>query len=178
MKPAALLALLAGYVFARAALGALVNPPFNGPDEAGHVEYVRTLVETGGQRVTGVEARQPPLYYSMAALLWMATEGDTLSARLFTVRLLSAAAGVVTLGLTWQAARLIWPGRALLAVAAGAMATLAPGHLFLLASVNNDPLAATWASLTVLAALRLALGPSSGRWWWIWGLAAGGALGS
>ena len=49
-----LLVLLAAYVFARAALGATVNPPLIGPDEGGHLEYVGSLVASAGRRVTGV----------------------------------------------------------------------------------------------------------------------------
>lgn len=158
---AAPLLLLAGYVFTRAALGAAVNPPFNGPDESGHVEYVHALAQGAGGRVTGVEARQPPLYYLLAAVPWRATEGAALPARLFAVRLLSAAAGVGTLSLVWGAASLVWPHRPLLAALAAAFALLAPGHLFLLSSVSNDPPAEALTSLAVLAALRLSLTPSA-----------------
>jgi hypothetical protein len=173
--PPALL-LLAGYVFLRAALGALLNPPFNGPDEAGHVEYVRSFVESGGRHVTGVEVRQFPTYYALAALPWLATSHLALAERLFALRLLSAAAGVATTVAVALAAHLLWPHRPLLALAAASVAALAPGHLYLLASVSNDPLAAAFASLSVLAALRLGLPVADaqggrwqrGRWWLAW----------
>ncbi|MBI3970106.1 MAG: hypothetical protein HY332_02350 [Chloroflexi bacterium] len=181
------LLLLAAYVICRAALGALVNPPYNGPDEAGHVEHVRSLIESGGARITGVEARQPPMFYRLAAGLWLATEGAAVPARLFALRLLSGAAGVILLGAAWAAARRLWPGRPWLAAASGTIAVLAPGHLYLLASVSNDPLAAALSALFVLGILHLALdrvegddGPAGAaqrthrrRMWWAITLGAG-----
>ncbi|HEX2033402.1 MAG TPA: hypothetical protein VHS99_04390 [Chloroflexota bacterium] len=168
--------LLAGYLLARAALGALVNPPFNGPDEYGHWEYVRSLVETGGQQISGVEARQPPVYYALAAVPWLATQDAPLTARLFWLRLLSAGAGLAVLATVYLAARWLWPGRPLLAVLAAGIATLAPGHLYLLASVSNDPLAEAMAGVSLLAALRLSAPGATGRWWGLWLLSAGVAL--
>jgi hypothetical protein len=147
--------LLAGYLLARVVFGALLNPPLNGPDEAGHLQYVRTLVETGGRHVTGVESRQPPTYYLLAALLWQTAQERGPTTQLFFIRLLNTLCGLLTLIAAWSAARLVWPARPALAIAVAAAATLAPGHLFLLASANNDPLAAAFAAVAVLAALHL-----------------------
>ena len=157
-----LLALLVGYLVLRGALGALLNPPFNGPDEGGHWEYLESWTASGGRAVTGVERLQPPLYYALAALPFRLTEGAPVGERLFTVRLLSVAAGVVTAGATWLSARWLWPRRPLLALLAAGVAVLAPGHLFLLASVNNDPLATALASVAGLAAVRLWLSRGAG----------------
>ena len=168
---------LAGYLLARAALGALVNPPFNGPDEGGHWEYIETWLATGGRGVTGVERLQPPTYYAVAALPFRLTDGQPIADRLFAVRLLSALAGLVTAGATWLAARKLWPERPLLAVTAAAVATLAPGNLFLLASVNNDPLATALASVAVLAALSFWLTPDR-RWLALWLAASVLAIGT
>ena len=76
---------LAGYLLARAALGALVNPPFNGPDEGGHWEYIETWLASGGRGVTGVERLQPPTYYAVAALPFRLTDGQPIADRLFAV---------------------------------------------------------------------------------------------
>ncbi len=160
-----------GYVVLRAAVGALLNPAYNGPDESGHVEYVRTLIESGGRNITGVEARQPATYYVLAAVPWQLTAGQPDVARLFWTRLVSALAGAATLALTWQAARVCWPERRVLAALA-AVALLAPGHFFLLASVSNDPPAAALASLGVLAAVRLWVDTRPApRWWLVWAAA-------
>ena len=149
-----------GYLLVRAALGAALNPPLNGPDESAHVEYVRSLALHGLRGVTGVEARQPPLFYALAAIPWQLATGQPEHTRAFVVRLLSAICGVGTLALTWRIAVTIWPGHQLRAALA-AMLTLAPGHLFVLASVNNDPLASALSALVVLAALKLCLAPAS-----------------
>ncbi len=169
MRPssAPLFLVLAGYLLARAALGALVNPAFNGPDEGGHWEYIESWLASGGRAVTGVERLQPPTYYALAALPFRLTEGQPVVDRLFAVRLVSALAGLGTAAATWTAARKVWPARPLLAVLATTVATLAPGNLFLLASVNNDPLATALASTAVLAALCLWLAPAP-RWLLLW----------
>jgi hypothetical protein len=163
VRPALVLAFLLAYVVLRGALGALLNPPFNGPDEGGHWEYLESWTAGGGRAVTGVERSQPPLYYALASLPFRLTEGAPVGERLFTVRLLSVAAGVVTAGATWLSARWLWPGHPLLALLAAGVAVLAPGHLFLLASVNNDPLATALASVAGVAAVRLWLSPGVGK---------------
>jgi hypothetical protein len=88
------------------------------------------------------------------------------------MRLLSAASALVTLGAVWGAARFLWPGRPLLAVAAGAAALLAPGSLYVLASMGNDPLAVGLASVALLAGLHLCAEARPGRVWWVWWLVA------
>jgi hypothetical protein len=167
--------IFAGYLLTRSALGGLVNPPFNGPDEGGHWEYVETFTASGGRAVSGVERQQPATYYALASLPFRATEGAPIAERLFVVRLLSAAAGLVTAGATWWAARRLWPGRPLLGVIAVVAVSLAPGHLFLLASVNNDPLAEALASIAVLVALHLRR-PAAPIWWALWLVVSAGAV--
>jgi hypothetical protein len=170
--------LLAAYLICRAALGAALNPLENGPDEAAHLEYVRAVADSPLARATGVEARQLPTYYWLAAIVWRATDGWTEAARVFAVRIVSGVCGAVTLAATWSAARAMWPGRRAPAAIAASLA-LAPGHLFLLASVNNDPLATAAGSLSFLAAVRLALGgarASVARGWALWLLASVAAL--
>ena len=117
MKAPAPLILLGGYLLARAILGALLNPPLNGPDEGGHLEHLRTLVETGGRHVTGVESRQPPTYYLLAAVPWLAAQGAGSGTQLLLVRLIGGLCGLVTLGAAWAAAALVWPGRTARAIA-------------------------------------------------------------
>ena len=173
MRPRLLLGLLAAYLLFRAALGAALNPLYNGPDEFGHVEYVAAVAE--GRPASGVETRQLPTYYLLAALPWRLSEGGTPLERSFPVRLVSALAGAVTLMATWGAARQVWPAdpaRAPLSV----LWLLAPGHLFLLASVTNDSLAAAAAALAFLAAVRVWRDPGGRSRWLVWGLAAAVAL--
>ena len=162
------LLLLGGYLVARATLGALLNPPLNGPDEAGHVQYLRTLLETGGRHISGVEARQPPTYYLLAALPWLAVQGAGAVTQLFFVRLLGGLCGLATLVAAWTAATTLWPRRPSLALATAAVATLAPGYLFLLASANNDPLAVAFASLALVAAIHLWRSAAARCWLVVW----------
>lgn len=149
--------MLVGYVLVRATLGALVNPLFNGPDEWGHWEYIASWSASGGRYVTGVEAQQPAAYYALASIPYRITAGAADPERVFLVRLFSAGAGLVTCVAVWMAARWVWPGRSRLAFVAATVAILAPGHLFLLSSANNDPLAEALTSIALLAAVRLSL---------------------
>jgi len=159
---------LAGYLVARVVLGAMLNPPLNGPDEGGHVEYVRTLIESGGRHVSGVEARQPATYYLLAAVPWQAAADTAPNTQLFWTRLLGCIGGLMTLAAAWAAARVVWPGAPGHSLAVAAVAALAPGYLYLLASVNNDPLAVGLASVAVLAGLRLWRGETPWRWIVVW----------
>ncbi|HEU5314898.1 MAG TPA: hypothetical protein VFX49_02225, partial [Chloroflexota bacterium] len=178
MRRSRALLLLAAYLICRAALGAALNPLDNGPDEAAHVEYVRAIAHDPTARATGVESRQLPTYYLLAAIPWRLTDGASEPTRIFAVRLLSALCGAATLALIWLAALVLWPGRMAPAATAAGMA-LAPGHLFLLGSVSNDPLATTLASGSFLAALQLWVGgpgPARSRWSAAWMLMSAGAL--
>lgn len=188
-RAALCVAFLAAYILLRAMLGALINPAYNGPDESGHVEYVRSLAERGGIEGTGVESRQPPTYYLIASLIWRATDGQPVTVQIVATRLFSAVAGMVTLVLAWFTARLVWPGRPALALAAAAV-ILAPGHLYLLSSVNNEPLAVLFSSTAVVATMRLwrisdakirgSLYADHGdwRWWLIWIAASTASVGT
>ena len=139
-------------------LGAALNPLYNGPDESGHVEYVRTLAEAGLRGVTGPEARQLPAYYALATIPWRLTAHQPEAVRVFAVRLLSTAAGVATLWLSWVTARRLWPEERALAFLAACL-SLAPGVLFVLSSAGNDPLATALAGASMLAATRIWLDP-------------------
>jgi hypothetical protein len=167
LRRSAPLALLAAYLFCRAALGAALNPLYNGPDEGAHVEYVTTVAQ--GRPATGAEARQLPTYYALAAVPWRLTEGGTAVERSYAVRLLSAAAGVVTLLGTWWAARKVWPSDVWRPVLS-ALWLLAPGHLFLLASVSNDPLVSALSTLSFLAALHIWQVPAERIRWAMWAM--------
>jgi hypothetical protein len=133
------------------------------------VEYVRTLVEHPDEAVRGAEAHQPPVYYVLASVPWRLAPAES---ALFWTRLLSGLAGTLTLALTWRIARRVWPQQPVVALTA-AIATLAPGHLSLLASVNNDPLAAALCSLATLAAVEVWLSAGRSRSWWLGYVLAG-----
>lgn len=63
---------------------AVVNPPFEAPDEDHHVAYAHRLASGGGLPVLdparpdalAQEATQPPLYYALTGLVWRALESS------------------------------------------------------------------------------------------------------
>ena len=194
------LVLLIAYLLIRGSLGAVINAPGIGPDERGHVQYIQTFIgrsasETGEAgsdgglaNVTGVEARQPVLAYLPASALWMLAGGPgdpvanevaptALAGPILAVRLLSVAWSGVTAWITWRFALILWPGQPGMALLGTLVATTAPGYLFVMASISNDPMATTTITLALLAAARVIQGvasvPAPGRYpltplaWWI-----------
>lgn len=194
------LVVLIAYLLIRGSLGAVINAPGIGPDERGHVQYIQTFIgrsasETGEAgsdgglaNVTGVEARQPVLAYLPASALWMLTGGPensvanevaptALAGPILAVRLLSVAWSGVTAWITWRFALILWPGQPGMALLGTLLATSAPGYLFVMASISNDPMATTTITLALLATARVIQGvtsvPAPGRYpltplaWWV-----------
>jgi 4-amino-4-deoxy-L-arabinose transferase-like glycosyltransferase len=180
-----LTAVLAAY-FAVGAQYAALTPPWQVPDEPAHYNYIRHIAETGGLPVLmpgdydqahisqltaegfpphllvdslRYEGHQPPLYYLLAAPIYLATGGALLPLRLFSLAL---GAGVVVF--TFLIARGLFPAHPpLLALTAAGLVAFIPQHLAMLAGVNNDSL----AELTLAATLWVALagGTRRGQWW-------------
>ena len=196
------LVLLIAYLLIRGSLGAVINAPGIGPDERGHVQYIQTFIgrsasatgeagsEGGLANVTGVEARQPVLAYLPASALWMLAGGPenavanevaptALAGPILAVRLLSVAWSGVTAWIIWRFALILWPGQPGMALLGTLLATTAPGYLFVMASISNDPMATTTITLALLATARVIQGvapvsvPAQGRYpltplaWWI-----------
>ncbi|MSQ44445.1 MAG: hypothetical protein EXR45_09630 [Chloroflexi bacterium] len=194
------LAILIAYLLIRGSLGAVVNAPGIGPDERGHVQYIQTFTgrsasETGGvgregglANVTGVEARQPVLAYLPASGIWMLSGGPEnpianevapmdLAGPILAVRLLSVAWSGVTAWVIWRFALILWPSQPWMALLGTLMATSAPGYLFVMASISNDPMATATITLALLATARVIKGvpsvPVPSRYpltplaWWI-----------
>ena len=178
------LVVLIAYLLIRGSLGAVINAPGIGPDERGHVQYIQTFIgrsasETGEAgsdgglaNVTGVEARQPVLAYLPASALWMLTGGPensvanevaptALAGPILAVRLLSVAWSGVTAWITWRFALILWPGQPGMALLGTLLATSAPGYLFVMASISNDPMATTTITLALLATARVIQGVAS-----------------
>ena len=194
------LVLLIAYLLIRGSLGAVVNAPGIGPDERGHVQYIQTFIgrsasetgevgsEGGLANVTGVEARQPVLAYLPASALWMLAGGPgnavanevaptALAGPILAVRLLSVAWSGVTAWVIWRFALILWPSQPWMALLGTLVATTAPGYLFVMASISNDPMATTTITLALLATARVIKGVRSvqvpGRYpltplaWWM-----------
>lgn len=155
------LGLILAFVAMRGLLGALANPPFNGPDERGHFLEVATLLQLDVSDEERASQHQPRPYYFAAALAirlfgipvgpehldWQA---------LLPLRLASVLLGTLTTAVTYVTARYALRGDPLtptLALAAALVAGLAPIHQFTMASAANDPLAIALAAISTAAAV-------------------------
>ncbi len=157
-----LLGILVVYLFI-GALFALYTPPWQVPDEPAHYNYIRILAEERRLPVLEMgdfpagyletlkaqrfppempidpiryESHQPPLYYLLAAPLFVLTGGALVPLRLFSLVL---GAGVILLAYT--AVRGLFPRQPLLALGTAAFVAFLPQHVAMMAGVNNDSLA-------------------------------------
>ncbi len=148
---------------------ALLTPAWQAPDEPAHYNYIRQLAQTGrlprleagdydqayletltarrfppGLPVEPLEYQdyQPPLFYVLAAPIYLAFAGALLPLRLFSLAL---GAGVVVFA--YLAALRLAPARPLFAASAAAFLAFLPQFVAIMASVNNDSL-----SLLIIAA--------------------------
>ena len=166
------LGLILAFVATRGLLGALVNPPFNGPDERGHVLEIATVLQLDVSDEDRVSHRQPRPYYLAAALairlLGISIDPEHLDWQaLLPLRVASVLLGTLTTAITYVTARYALRGgpaaAPTLALAAALVAGLAPIHQFTMASAANDPLAIALAALSTAAAVVVARGWSRYR---------------
>jgi 4-amino-4-deoxy-L-arabinose transferase-like glycosyltransferase len=159
-------ALLAAILLIYLVLGvlfAVYTPRWQAPDEPAHYNYVRFLAENRrfpvlqmgdypheyleeikGRRFPPdlsidpirYEYHQPPLYYSLAAPVYLLGRGSLLALRLLSVAL---GAGVVILA--YATAWRIYPDWPALALAAAAFVAFLPQHLATVSQAGNDVLA-------------------------------------
>lgn len=168
---------------------AVVTPAWNNPDEPAHFNYVAQLAETGSlpvlqqgdwnnalqERLKSVgfrgatpqevaviryEAWQPPLYYLLGVIPYLAFAASGLSGQLLALRLFDAALGGLTLVVAHGVGRELFCRRASIPAGAGLAlavpATMAgvPMYTAMSASVTNDALANLVAVLLCLWMLR------------------------
>jgi len=159
----AILALILLLYLVLGVLFAAYTPRWQAPDEPAHYNYVRYLAENGrfpvlqmgdypheymeeikGRRFPPdlsidpirYEYHQPPLYYSLAAPVYVLAKGALLPLRLLSVAL---GAGVVLLA--YATGRRIFPGRPALGLASAAFVAFLPQHLATVSQAGNDVLA-------------------------------------
>ena len=156
------LGLILAFVATRGLLGALINPPFNGPDERGHVLEIATVLHLDVSDEDRVSHRQPRPYYLAAALairlLGISIDPEHLDWQaLLPLRVASVLLGTLTTAITYVTARYALRGgpaaAPTLALAAALVAGLAPIHQFTMASAANDPLAIVLAAVSMAAAV-------------------------
>lgn len=170
-------AILVAYLIV-AFLYVILTPPWQAPDEPAHYNYIAHIVHTGSLPVLQLgdydqtrlglllsfrfpddlsiaplryESYQPPLYYLSAAPIYLLTNGNLLTLRLYNVFL-----GAVTLLLLYRCLALVFPTKPLISVTAMAFAAMLPMHVAVTAALNNDVLAELLLMAALLALLHWA----------------------
>ncbi|MGB0384786.1 MAG: glycosyltransferase family 39 protein [Ardenticatenaceae bacterium] len=173
------------FTFVLASLFAWRTPRWQAPDEPAHYAYVQHVAETGRPPILVAqcyneayknalvssnfaeevdfrrfcyEAHQPPLFYYLAAPVYLLSGGSLLALRLFCA-LLGAGVVVAAWGIV-RAAGGDWS----LALATAGLVALVPQHLAIMASLNNDALTFLIVALTAWQIIRL-LRASDGAAW-------------
>jgi 4-amino-4-deoxy-L-arabinose transferase-like glycosyltransferase len=150
--------------------------PFDGanPDEPSHIDYIRLLWERRGfvQFQPGdtalFETHQPPLYYLLCVPVYALTGGNGLALRFVNIAL-----QLLTVLVSWRAARDLFPQRREVAVGAAGFVALLPTQAQLAGSVNNDGLTTLICALITWKALRVVQkGPNKQHTLWLGGLLA------
>lgn len=175
--------------FALGLLYATRTPVWQAPDEPAHYNYVRALVDYGAfpilqsgdydQRyleqikaakfppnmpidAIRYEAHQPPLYYLLAAPVYLIARAANFDSILL-LRYMNVALGVVLSALAFLIFTRVFPTQPTLQLAGvGIIATL-PMHLAMSAAINNDTLAEIVMATLLLVALARAQGELAKR---------------
>ncbi len=164
MTRAFLFLILCGYAIAAWGF-ATRTPPWQTPDEPAHYNYIRFIATTGRlpilqpgdydqnylSRIVSrgfppelsidplrYEFHQPPLYYLLMTPIFLLSRGNLLSLRLF-----SAALGLLQVLLAFAAVRWLFPEQHAWALGVAAVFAFLPQHVAMTSSVNNDALAET-----------------------------------
>ncbi len=167
-------------------LYAVKTPAWQVPDEPAHYNYVRFVAEGRGLPVLQsgdydqaylesikaarfppsmpidsirYEFWQPPLYYVLAAPIYLATGGSLLALRLFSVAL----GGFVVI-LAALIVRRLAPDSPALALGAAGFVAFVPQHVAMMAGAQNDSVAELLLALVVLQTLTLKLQSASLKW--------------
>ncbi len=176
----ALAIILLGYLLT-AGLYAWKTPRWQAPDEPAHYNYIVALAETGESPVLRagdypadyleeIKARkfppsmsvaplryefyQPPLFYTLGALVYRATGRWGPDIQFLALRLLSVLLGLLLLTVTYQIVRTLFPGDYVLALATTTFVGTLPMHTAMMAAINPDTLAELWIALTLWLLLR------------------------
>ncbi len=156
---------------------AALTPRWQVPDEPAHYNYIREIVETKSLPVLEeheylqdylgeltalkfppelsidplkYESWQPPLYYLLAAPIFLISNGGLLPLRLFSLLL---GAGVIVFACL--AGREAVPDRPLVAVTAAGFIAFIPQHIAMMAGINNDSLSELLIAVGLWLTLRI-----------------------
>ncbi|NDJ54494.1 MAG: DUF2142 domain-containing protein [Chloroflexi bacterium] len=161
--PIALTAVIVVLYSVIGSLYAINTPLWQAPDEPAHYAYVRQVAEGGccplmqpsdwdadalsaavsagfpaGTDLNAIsyQDHQPPLYYLVASLPYLATGGNPIA-----IRFLSVAFGAGTVIGVFLIGFRLFPRRPMIGVAAAIFVAFLPQHLAIMGSINNDSLA-------------------------------------
>lgn len=153
-------------------------PKWNAPDEPAHFNYVKHVATTGTLPVLQVgdydvreverrmaakfadglpvdwmryESHQPPLYYVLAAPVYLLAQGRPIAEQVVALRLLSTALGAVGLVVAYMLVCQIFPKDQLLCLAVPGIMAFVPMRVAMYAAVENDALAELVLTTVVLA---------------------------
>lgn len=164
-------------------------PAWQAPDEPAHYNYISQVstgdllpvIETGdwdndyleelkandfAPAITGrlstvqYENHQPPLYYWLAAPVFLLTNGS-----LFAVRMVSVFMGLMTIILSYTVANTLFSERSYLSLAVMCLIAFLPQNVHILASVNNDALAYGVIAAMLLLCIQYLKDESLPTWW-------------
>jgi hypothetical protein len=160
---------------------AVGTPRWQVPDEPAHYNYVAELARTGQLPVLEpgdyphqyleeikaahfpadmpvdsirYEAWQPPLYYTLAAIVFKLTAFLSDTRQFLALRFLSVALGAMLLLVADRIVHAVFPADGWLALSTVAFVAFLPMHLTMIAAVNNDTTAELVLALIVLVALQ------------------------
>jgi len=136
----------------------VASPAFTGPDEVDHLQYVRTLVESGGAKVEGLQAKQPASYYWLTAPVYLLVRGQPQPLQLAALRLVSVALFLGEVLLAYLAARRLSPSNPFVYLSTAAIVALLPGRVWLAATLNNDNLASLASTALIYLVARGVMG--------------------
>jgi 4-amino-4-deoxy-L-arabinose transferase-like glycosyltransferase len=175
------------------------TPDWQVPDEPAHYNYIRQLaeerrlpvLESGDYdqdylgRLTNerfppelslaaveYEDWQPPLYYLLAAPIYLLFNGA-----LLPLRLLSLLLGAVVVLLAYAIAAAVFPDRPLIALGTAAFVAFLPQHVAMMAGVNNDSLTEPLIAVALLMILLWSRGDRRANAGQSWLLGLGVVLG-
>ncbi|MFO0946033.1 MAG: hypothetical protein U1D30_08815 [Planctomycetota bacterium] len=136
--------------------------PKIGFDVHGHLAYIDHLKDqrTLPRADEGWEMFQPPLYYATAATVvkLSGTPSAGEDAGKLPLQYLGLVAGLLQVGFIFFSLRLLFPESPGLVLVGLLLAAFLPMHLYMYQYTTNEGFAATWASASVYAALRIVLG--------------------
>lgn len=136
---------------------ALITPPLVGPDEDVQYEYVQSLWDSGGTKVTGRASYHQPAYYWLDAPVYALTRSQPKEIQVVAMRLVSVGLLLGEVVLAYLSAKLLCPTNRFVYLATPAIVALLPGRGWIGATINDDNLASFSSTLVLYCFLRYLL---------------------